>query len=131
MPPEIYVAVLAACISIVTLTVLLIVGAVYLKGRVDSIEKSVSEVKGDISALIQESRGVVKEVQQLAARVAKPMDDVERITHLAREWSERADRMVDAVGTVAEPPLFLMSKNIKLAGRIGLAVFKSLIAPKR
>jgi hypothetical protein len=131
MPIEIYIAVLAACCSIVILTALSIVAAVYLKARADSMERSVSQLKGDLLELIRESRSVVEEVRQAAASISKPMEDIDHITHTARGWTDRADRLIDAVGAIAEPPIFLLSKNIKSVGGIVSGVLQMLSNPKR
>lgn len=130
MPTEIYIAVLAACICVVILTVYLIAVTVYIKARVDSVEKITNQIKGDLSGLIVESRDVVEELQRAATHLTKPMEDIEHIAHVARGWTDRADRMVDAVGTVAEPPLFFLSKNITTAGKIVTGVLQMLLNPK-
>lgn len=130
MPPEIYIAVLVACVSIILMNALFIAVAIYLKGRIDMIEKSVVQVQGETSAFIEEGRGLVRDLRAVTARVAKPMDDVEHITQTARAWATRADRLVDAVGTVAEPPLFFMSKNVRTAGQVGLTVLRTFLNRK-
>jgi hypothetical protein len=130
MPTEIYIAVLAACSCIVILTALLLAAAVYLKARTESMEKGVAQLKADLSELIQESRVAVTEMRAAAASMALPMADIGHMTRTARGWADRADRLVDAVGAIAEPPLFLVSKNIKSVGGIVSGVLQMLLNPK-
>ena len=131
MPIEIYIAELVACSFIVILTILLIATAIYLKVKVDSMEKSVAQVKGELMDLIQESRAVVSELKQFSARMSQPMADIEEITRTARSWTARTDRLVDTLGTIAEPPLFFLSKKIKIAEAIFSGVLQTLLNPKR
>jgi hypothetical protein len=131
MPITLFIAVLAACVCIVCITGLLIVVALHLRARADSIDRSVTQLKGELSDLIQESREGVKEMRQAAARVAMPLEDIGHITRTARGWSDRADRLIDAVGTIAEPPVFLIAKNVKTVGGIVSGVLQMLLNPKR
>ena len=131
MPIEIYIAVLLACVSLVIMVVAVVLAAFHFRARMDSMEKSISRATSDISVLIQESRGVVKEIQQVTARVSKPLEDLEYMAHTARGWTDRADRVVEAIGSVAEPPLFFFSKSIKTFGGILSGVLQTLLTPKR
>jgi uncharacterized protein YoxC len=131
VPTELYIAVLVACLSIVIVAVVLVVTAVHFRTRMDSMEKNISQATTDLSVLIQETRGLVKEMQQVTARLSKPIDDVEHMTRTARGWTDRADHVIDAVGTVAEPPLLFLSKSIKTFGGIAKGVLQMLLAPKR
>lgn len=131
MPIEIYIAILAVSSCIVLLTVVFIAAAVYLRLKADSMARSVSQLNGELSELIQESRAVVREMRQAAARVSGPMEDLEHITRTARGWTDRADRVIDAVGTVAEPPLFFLSRNIKSVGGVVSGVMQLLLNSKK
>jgi hypothetical protein len=131
VPIEIYIAVLAACACMVILTVLFLAAAVYLKVRADALQRNVAQLQGELSGLIQESREAVKELRLVAARATQPLDDLGAITHTARGWTERADRVVDAVGTVAEPPLFFLSKKVKTIGAFGRGLLQGLLSPKQ
>ena len=131
MPIEIYIAVLAVCTSIVLFTALFIVAAVYLNMRADAIQRSVSQLQGELSGLIQESREAVKELRLVVGRAAQPLDDLGAIAPTARGWTQRADRVIDAVGTVAEPPLFFLSDKVKAAGAFVRGLRQGLLSPKQ
>ena len=53
------------------------------------------------------------------------------MTRTARAWTDRADRLVEAVGSVTEPPVFFLSRNIKTFGAIAKGVLQTLLAPKK
>ena len=131
MPIVICIALLTACVCNVILTVTVIVVAVGLKARADAMDRSFTQLKGELAQLIQESRGAVVELRQAIARVSGPMEDLKHITSIARAWTDRADRLVDAVAGVAEPPLFFLSKNLKTLSGIMGGVMQVLLTPKR
>ena len=131
MPTPIYIAILVACASIVVLTAVLVAAVVFLKSKVIAMEASAVDLRREVTELLCESRTLVKEVQAVTIRLPKPLEDIEHMTRAARAWTDRADRIVDAVGTVAEPPLFFMSKNIKTFGGIASGVLQMLLAQKR
>jgi uncharacterized protein YoxC len=130
MPTEIYIAVLLACLCVMVMAVVMVVAALHIRARLDVMEKNVTQVTSDLSALIQESRGLVKEVQQVTARMAQPMEDLEHMTRTARGWTERAENAVDAVGTVAGP-LFVLARNFKMVSGIVSGLMQTLLARKR
>lgn len=131
MPTPIYIAILAACTSIVVLATVLVVAVFFLKTRVIAMEANAADLKEKLAELLGESRTLVREAQVVVTRIPKPLEDIEHMTRTAKAWTERADRIVNAVGTVAEPPLFFMSKNIKTFGGIASGVLQMLLAPKR
>jgi hypothetical protein len=130
MPIEIYVAVLTACTAIVILSAVVIAVAVGLKARADAMDRNVAQLRGELSELIRESRQLVGELRQAVARASDPMEDLAHMTRTARGWTDRADRLIDAVGTVAEPPLFFLSKNIKTVGGMVSGVLQTWLTPK-
>ncbi|MCC6580977.1 MAG: hypothetical protein IT440_11100 [Phycisphaeraceae bacterium] len=113
MPIEIFIAVLVASSCIVVLTMSLLVTAVYFLARVNSMERKVTRLEGDLSGLIHESHGLVRNMQQVAVRATRAMEDVEQMTRIARGWTNRADRMVDVVAIVTEPSMQIASKYLK------------------
>src|SRR5947207_2082300 len=127
MPTEIYIAVLVASFSILTMAVAFVVTAIHFKNRMNAMEKNVAQTTTELTALIQDTRVLVKEVQQVTSRVSKQLEDVEHITRTARGWTDRAERVINAVGAVAEPPLFFLSKLSSFGGMLNGAL-QSLLA---
>jgi hypothetical protein len=130
MPIEIYIALLTACACIVILTALRITEVVYLKGKAEALARSATQLQGELGELIRESRAAVGELRQVTGRLAQPMEDVEHITRTARKWTERADRLIDAVGTVAEPPVFFLSKRVKTVNAVVKGFLQGLLSPR-
>jgi len=130
MPTEIYIAVLVASTSVFILTVLVVAGAIYLSAKLSWVEKTIIEIRGDLTALIKESREALVEIRQATVLATKPIDDVNHITHTARAWTDRVDRLMDAVAIIAEPPIYFLSRKATLSGKIALAVLQALRNPK-
>lgn len=130
MPIVIDIAIVSACSAIAILAALSVMAGFYLKARMESLEIGVSKLRDEASELIRESRAAVAEIHRAAARVSKPMDELEHIMLSAREWTDRADRVIDAVGVVAEPPLLFLSKKMGTLGVIVRGVLQVLLTPK-
>jgi hypothetical protein len=58
--------------------------------------------------------------------VQADLDEVDRVLHTARLWTDRADRLVDEVGAFVEPPMQAVSRTGTVL-KAGLGAFlKSL-----
>jgi len=131
MPTEVYVAVLAASGCLVVLTVLGVCSAIYLKGKLDTLHQSVAQSQREVSDLVAETRHALREFRAVTARLAKPMEDVEHMTSVARGWTDRADRLVSAVGVIVEPAVFFVSSKIRPIEGFLKGFLQSLLSPKR
>jgi len=127
MPIEIYTAILVACSCIVVLTASFLIAAMYFKARVSAMEKQVAQLEGDLSGLIQESQGFIRKMQLVAARAAGAMEDVEQMTHTTRGWTDRTDRILAVVATLAELRTHSSLKNMKLDSRFLVGVMQALL----
>jgi len=103
MPTEIYIAIIVFCLCIVVLTASLLIAAVYFKARINSMEKQVTQLEGDLSGLMSESQGLVSKMQQVASRATGAMDEVEQMKRTTGGWPDRAGRIFDAVAALVEP----------------------------
>jgi len=78
--------------------------------------QTLAELKAEISPLLQDSRRVLHNVNELSTRAHQQCDDVERVVQTVRGWTERADRVVEEVGTVLEPPVFTAARRFFARG---------------
>ena len=58
----------------------------------------------------------------LTTRANQQMDDVNQVVHTVRQWTQRADRLVNEVGAAIEPPVFSLVRNMNLF-RTGVTTF--------
>ncbi|MFA7236049.1 MAG: DUF948 domain-containing protein [Phycisphaeraceae bacterium] len=130
MPIEIYIAVLVACGCMVVLTLSVLIVAMYVHATLARMEQSAAKMQSDVSALAQESRGIITEMRRASSAAASSMEDVKHMTHTARGWTDRADHLIVAVGAIVEPPVFLVSKKIQMAGGFVSGVLQALLNSK-
>ncbi|MFO7535503.1 MAG: DUF948 domain-containing protein [Kiritimatiellia bacterium] len=93
-----------------------------LRKKLDEAMRSVEETRVQVEGVLKEVKILVQNANGLSGRVHLEMDEVDRMLHLAREWTERADRVVDGVGSVIEPPVQSLVRTSGLI-RAGFGAF--------
>ena len=108
--------------AIIVLVTALIVLLLQFRRQIERVVRAVEELKAELNPLAQETRVVVERIRDLSGRVQGQWMEVERIVDTARTWSQRADHLVEQIGSVVEPPIFAASRNIHIL-RKGLETF--------
>jgi uncharacterized protein YoxC len=85
------------------------------------------QMKADLYLLLQESREMVRNVNDLSKRANQQMDDVNKVVHIVEHWTERVDRIANEVSLAIEPPVLTVVRNMNLV-RAGLSVFLRVLA---
>jgi len=93
------IALFLAAVSVVVMVAVLI--PVFLGMR-----KHLAELNTDVKLLVQDSRTMVQNVNQLTTRTHQQIDEVEQSLCIVRGWLDRADRLVHQAGDLIEGPLF-------------------------
>jgi len=75
-----------------------------------------------LESLIFDSRELVRNVRLLSERANLHLDNVGRMVDTVHQWTERADRLVDELGSVVEPPVLSLVRNMNLL-RMGVTTF--------
>jgi uncharacterized protein YoxC len=115
-----------AAVAIIVLAAVLIVLLLQLRSRVERVARVVERLEAELSPLARETRVVVEGLGDLSRRVQGQWTEVERIIDTARSWSQRANHLVDEVGSVVEPPIFTASRNFRILRR-GLETFVKVL----
>ena len=132
MPNELAVALFVACGCVVAMTICVIIVSMNLSRRLTNLENEVLSLAKDTRGVMLEGQAVLKRTGEILERVESQMKDVEQITHTARDWVARADQLVDGVGSVVEPPLSFLSKNVRVAqGFLGGVLQTFLSRPQK
>lgn len=84
--------------------------------------QTLAELKAEVSLLVQDSRKVLHNVNELSTRAHQQVDDVERVVETVRAWTGRVGRVVEEVGMVLEPPILTAARNAQIF-RKGIAKF--------
>jgi uncharacterized protein YoxC len=75
-----------------------------LRNYAARMTQALADLKAEVSLLVQDSCKLLRNVNELSARANQQCDDVEHVIQTVRGWTERADRVVEEVSSVLEPP---------------------------
>lgn len=116
------IALFLASAAIVALVVCLIPLAFQARGELKKLVLAAEQLKAKAELLAEDSRELVRNVNEFTTRANQQMDDVEQLVRTARQWTERADRLVNEVGAAIEPPVFSLVRNLN-RWRTGVTTF--------
>ena len=108
------IALFLAAISIVIFVAFCIPAIVQMRKHADRMALALAELKAEVSLLVQDSRKVLHNVNELSLRAHEQCNDVEQVLQTVRGWTERMDRVVEEVGTVVEPPILAAARNVQI-----------------
>ena len=116
------IALVLASIAIVIFVAFCIPAILQLRNHAARLTQTLAELKAEVSLLVQDSRRLLHNVNELSTRATRQCDDIERVIQTVRGWTERVDRVVEEVGSVLEPPVLTAARNA-LIFRKGIAKF--------
>jgi uncharacterized protein YoxC len=116
------IALFLASVAVVIFVACCIPAVLQLRKSAARITQTLEELKAEVSLLVQDSRTLLHNVNELSTRAHQQCDDVERVIQTVRGWTERANRVVEEVGTVLEPPILTAVRNANIL-RKGIAKF--------
>ena len=116
------IALFLASVAVVIFVAFCIPAILQLRDHAARMTQTLAELKAEVSLLVQDSRKLLYNVNELSTRAHQQCDNVERVIQTVRGWTERADRVVEEVGSVLEPPVLTAARNA-LIFRKGIAKF--------
>jgi uncharacterized protein YoxC len=122
MTMPLQIALFLASVAVVIFVAFCVPAMLQLRKHAERMSQTLAELKAEISVLVQESRTLLRSVNELSTRANQQCDDVEHVIQTVRGWTERVDRVVDEVGTILEPPLLMAARNAQIF-RKGVAKF--------
>lgn len=84
--------------------------------------QTLTELKGETSQLVQETRALVRNLDALTQRAHQQSAELTRVVETVRGWSDRVDRVVGELGAIVEPPLMAAARQVQMV-RKGLGRF--------
>jgi uncharacterized protein YoxC len=111
-----------ASVAIVVFVAFCIPAVLQLRRQAAQVAQTLAELKAEVSLLIQDSRRLLHNVNELSTRAHQQFDDVEHVIQAVHGWTDRVDRVVEEVGTVLEPPILTAARNAQIL-RKGIAKF--------
>lgn len=122
MSMPLQIALFLASVAVVIFVACCIPAMFQLRKHAARMSQTLAELKAEVSLLVQDSRTLLHSVNELSMRAHQQCDDVERMIQTVRGWTERADRVVEEVGSVLEPPILTAVRNAQIL-RKGVAKF--------
>ncbi len=116
------IALFLASIAVVIFVGICIPVMLQLRQQAAQMAQTLAELKAEVSLLVQDGRELLHNVNELSTRAHQQCDDVERVIQTVRGWTERADRVVEEVSSVLEPPILTVARNAQIF-RKGIAMF--------
>jgi uncharacterized protein YoxC len=116
-----------ASITFIVLALCIIPVAFHLRRKLEQLVVTVGQLKDKLEALVEDSHTMVRNVTELSKRANQQLDDVSRVVQTARGWSDRADKLVNEIGSVVELPVHSLVRNMNLL-RTGVATFLQFLS---
>jgi uncharacterized protein YoxC len=107
-------ALFLASVAVVIFVAYCIPAMLQLRKHAARMTQTLAELKAEVSLLVQDSRKMLHNVNELSTRAHQQFDEVERVIQTVRGWTERVDRVVEEVGSVLEPPLLRAVRNAQI-----------------
>jgi uncharacterized protein YoxC len=122
MSPALQVALFLASLAVIGLAIFVIYVSYQARAQLKQLSSAAEQMKADLKVLLQHSQELISHVTEVSRRVSEQVDEVETVVKTVRHWTERADRVVEEVGSAIEPPIFAAVRNMNLF-RKGAAAF--------
>jgi hypothetical protein len=116
------IAIFVACVAIVCFVPVAIFTLFRIHQATERLLCLVEQLRQESKTLISGINATVEKVRALAQLAEDQWFEVEKIIGIARDWAQRADHVVDEIGSIVEPPLSAVSRRASLA-RIGFKAF--------
>ena len=113
MSAALQIALFVVAVAVALFVVLLIPLTILLYRRLISFSRQLEELNTELKGLLQDSRTMVQNISAVTNHVNQQLDELDRIVGIITRWSERADHVVEKVGTIAEMPFVKVTHSIK------------------
>jgi len=113
MSAALQIALFAASVAVALFVFFLIPITTLLYRRAIGFSRQLEELNTELKGLVQDSRTMIRNVSAVTSHVNQQLDELDRIVGILTRWSERADHVVEVVGTTAEMPFLKVKSSIK------------------
>src|ERR1051326_6100492 len=116
------IAVFIACIAFIIWVPVIIVALYRMHAIAARMLHVIEKFREECKPMVQKMDAATERLNLLSVLAQNQWHEVEKIVHTARHWSERADRFVEEVGSIVEPPVFSVGYKLNLM-RAGVKTF--------
>ena len=115
-------ALFLASVAVIVLVACLIPFAFQARWQLQKLVLTAEQLKANLDGLVHDSGELVRNLDSLATRAGQQLDEVNQVVRTVHQWIQRADRLVNGVGAVIEPPVFSLSRKLSLFS-VGASAF--------
>lgn len=124
------VALFLASTAVIVLVAFMIPLGFQARRQLEQLATTVEDLKIKLEVLVVESRELVQNLNELTTRANHQMKDVDQVVGTVRQWTARADRLVNQVGDVVEPSVIALVRNLNVF-RTGATTFIQSLLQRR
>ena len=118
MGTALQIALFLASVSVVVLVAVLIPALLGLRKQFANAARELAELKTDVKLLVQDSRTMVQNVNQLTTQAQQQVAEVDQMLQVLRGWVSRVDRLVHQAGDLIEGPIFTGARILNGLGTL-------------
>jgi uncharacterized protein YoxC len=122
MSTALQVALFVASLTFILLALCIIPVVFHLRRKLEQLVVTSAALKEKLQVLVEDSHEMVRNVTQLSKRANQQLDEISQVVQTAHQWTERADKIVNEIGSAIEPPVHSLVRNMNLF-RTGIATF--------
>jgi len=116
-----------ASLAVITPAIRVIYVSFEARSHVKQFLASAEQVKADLEVLTRQSHELISNATEVSRRVSEQLDQVETVVRTVRQWADRADRIVESVGSAIEPPIFTPVRNVNIFRKGASAFLQALL----
>jgi uncharacterized protein YoxC len=121
---------LIALLAFIVLMICLVPLVFHVRRKLTEVVLATQKLQTDIEILVQDSRQLVQNVDAIAKRVNQQIDDASLVVQTAVLWTGRVNRLVEAVGSIVEPPIIGIARKASMF-RLGLSMFMQVLLARK
>jgi uncharacterized protein YoxC len=126
MSDALQVAMFVACASLTVLVACVLPIVFQARRRLRRLLLAVEQFKAELDPLVGETRELVQSVHNLGKQANRQLGDLHNVVRTVGNWAERADDLVNEVGSAIEPPVLTAVRNISIV-RAGMNGFMRVL----
>jgi hypothetical protein len=126
MPEALQAVLFTAGVAVTVLVACLIPMLFQARRRLGQVAATAEHFKAALIPLVDESRDLVRTLTHLGERANRDLDGLTCVVRTVEQWAERADHLVNELGSAIEPPVHSAARTISLA-RAGMHGFLDVL----
>lgn len=113
MSAALQIVLFAASVAIALFVFMMIPLSILLYRRAMDFSRQLEELNTELKGLVRDSRTMVQNISSVTVHANQQLDGLDSIVGVVRKWSERADHVVEGVGTTVEVPFLKVKRSIE------------------